>query len=160
MSVSTARPAITAVALIAASLSFTSIASAAFWDKKPKASAKPEAESKASSQPGGSQDTSPEGRVAYTFKDDAQLEQFAKLWQQRQRSVLRMTVLQSYWNEEQQALEVLNEQFAKEYNLDLKKNYRFDPDRKVLVEVEPSDASAAATPTMQGRPAAPAAATQ
>ena len=60
----------------------------------------------------------------------------------------------------QQALEALNEQFAKEYNLDLKKNYRFDPDRKVLVEVEPSDASAAAPPAMQGRPAPPAATTQ
>ena len=85
----------------------------------------------------------PEGeKVVYTFSDQTKMEEFARLWQQRQRAVLRMTVLQSYWNEEQGVLQQLNDQLSKEYNLDVNKNYRFDNQRKVLVEV-PAPAEAA-----------------
>lgn len=133
-------------------LAVSSTASAGLWDKKPKA---PAAKSDAPAKAADAKQPMEDGKVAYTFTDDTKLEEFARLWQQRQRGVLRMTVLQSYWNEEQQALGALNEQFAKEYSLDLKKNYRFDPDRKVLIEVEGSPASAAATPTTSPRPAAP-----
>ncbi len=78
----------------------------------------------------------PAEKIAYTFSDQAKVEEFAKLWQQRQATVLRMTVLRSYFQEEQATLEKLNDQFAKSYNLDVTKNYRFDSERKVIIEVE------------------------
>ena len=80
----------------------------------------------------------PAEKVAYTFSDQVKVEEFAKLWQQRQATVLRMTVLRSYFQEEQATLEKLNEQFAKNYNLDVTKNYRFDNERRVIIEMEAS----------------------
>ncbi len=61
-------------------------------------------------------------KVAYTFPDEAKIQEFTKLWQQRQASVLRMTVLQSYWNEEQTALAELNNKLTSEYKVDTSKN--------------------------------------
>lgn len=87
-----------------------------------------------------------EGKVAYSFADQTQMEGFAKLWQQRQRSVIRLSVLKSYWDEEQAALEKLNKQFEDEFHLDLKKNYRFDAEHKAIIEVEAPPAAPAAAP--------------
>ncbi len=87
-----------------------------------------------------------EGKVAYSFADQTQMEAFAKLWQQRQRAVIRLSVLKSYWDEEQTSLEKLNKQFEEEYHLDLKRNYRFDAEHKAIIEVETPPAAAAAAP--------------
>ena len=75
-----------------------------------------------------------EGPVVYTFKDDDEVKEFAKLWQRRQGVIVKMTVLQSYWNEEQATLAQLNSQIEKDYKLDVSKNYTFDSDRRVLIE--------------------------
>ncbi len=83
----------------------------------------------------------PAEKIAYTFADQAKVDGFAKLWQQRQATVLRMTVLKSYFLEEEETLRKLNDQFAKDYNLDVAKNYKFDSERKVILEI---DAPAAA----------------
>jgi len=149
------RVLVVSLAAVLASALASSPASAGLWDKKPKAS-----DAKVDTKPGapktGQAGASAEGKVAFSFSDDAKLEQFARLWQQRQRSVLRMTVLQSYWNEEQQALEELNKQFAADYNLDLKKNYRFDPDRKAIIELETPPAPAAgSSPAASPQPGVP-----
>ncbi len=80
--------------------------------------------------------TKPAEKVAYTFGDQAKVDIFAKLWQQRQATVLRMTVLKSYFLEEEETLKKLNEQFAKDYNLDVSKNYKFDNERKVILELD------------------------
>lgn len=93
----------------------------------------------------------PNEKVAYTFADQAKVDAFAKLWQQRQATVLRMTVLKSYFLEEEDTLRKLNDEFAKDYNLDVTKNYKFDSDRKVILEI---DAPQAAMPPQAGAPAA------
>ena len=84
----------------------------------------------------------PAEKVAYTFADQAKVDVFAKLWQQRQATVLRMTVLKSYFLEEEDTLKKLNDQFAKDYNLDVSKNYKFDNDRKVILELDTPPAAA------------------
>ena len=78
----------------------------------------------------------PAEKIAYTFSDQSKVDAFSKLWQQRQATVIRMSVLKGYFQEEQGSLEKLNQQFAKDYNLDVTKNYRFDNERKVILEVE------------------------
>ena len=75
-------------------------------------------------------------KIVYTFDDQAKLEQFTDLWRQRQGSIVRMTVLQSYWNQEQAALTQLNDKFAADYKLDVTKNYTLDDKRRVLIERE------------------------
>lgn len=75
-----------------------------------------------------------EEKVAYSFKDEAEMQEFARLWQQRQAIVLRMTVLQSYWNEEQASLSELNSKISNQYKLDTTKNYALDPKQRALVE--------------------------
>ena len=84
----------------------------------------------------------PAEKVAYTFSDQTKVDVFAKLWQQRQATVLRMTVLKSYFLEEEDTLKKLNDQFAKDYNLDVSKNYKFDNDRKVILELDTPPAAA------------------
>ena len=75
-------------------------------------------------------------KVAFTFADDTQLQQFAQLWQQRQAVLAKMAVLQSYWREEQANLGKVNQELLSRYNIDVSKNYTFDPTRKVLIERE------------------------
>lgn len=72
--------------------------------------------------------------IAFTFADDAQMQQFAQVWGQRQGVLTRMTVLQAYWNQEQTGLTQLNQELLSKFNLDVNKNYTLDTDRKVLVE--------------------------
>ena len=87
-------------------------------------------------------------KVAYSFSDQTKVDEFAKLWQQRQATVIRMSVLKAYFQEEQASLEKLNAQFAKDYNLDVAKNYRFDNERKAIIEVAgpPAEPQTAKTP--------------
>ena len=91
------------------------------------------------------------------------MKEFTHLWQQRQTVLLRMTVLQSYWNEEQAALAKLNDQLATTYHLDATKNYSLDSTRRVLIEREnphpppptAGAAPAAETPSQVGQAAKP-----
>ena len=80
--------------------------------------------------------TAPKGpeKVAFTFADDTQLQQFGQLWQQRQASVAKMAVLQSYFKEEQANLGRVNQELLSRYNIDVNKNYTFDAACKVLLE--------------------------
>ena len=72
--------------------------------------------------------------IAFTFADDAQMQQFAQTWGQRQGVLTRMAVLQAYWNQEQAGLTQLNQELLSKYNLDVNKNYTLDTNRKALVE--------------------------
>ena len=94
-----------------------------------------------------------EDKVIYTFQDDAKMKEFTDLWRQRQGIVLRISVLQAYWNEEQTTLGELNKKFSSEYNLDVTKNYVLDDVKKILIErdlpAKPADVSAS-TPGGQG----------
>ena len=92
-------------------------------------------------------------KIAYTFTDDAKMEGFAKLSQQRQGIFVRMTVLQAYFNEEQAALAQLNTKLTKDYNLDMTKNYSLDNKRRVLIERE---APPAAPQAVSATPVEPA----
>jgi len=77
-----------------------------------------------------------EGKVAFTFSDDAQMQQFAKLWKERQVVLTRMAVLQDYWSLEQSGLGNVNQELLAKFNLDVNKNYTLAADRKVLLERE------------------------
>lgn len=81
-------------------------------------------------------DEKKEEKIAFTFKDDDQVKEFAQLWQQRQGVLTRMAVLQDYWNFEQAGMNEANKQMLEKYNLDVSKNYTLDTDRKVLLERE------------------------
>ncbi len=72
--------------------------------------------------------------IAFTFTDEAQMQQFAQVWGQRQGVLTRMAVLQAYWNQEQTGLTQLNQELLSKFNLDVNKNYTLDTDRKVLLE--------------------------
>ncbi len=95
----------------------------------------------------------PDEKIAYTFKDDAELQAFTQLWQQRQGILVRMTVLKGYWDQEEAGLAELNTKVAADYQLDSAKNYSLDTQRRVLIERE-LPAQAPVTPAAQ--PAAPA----
>jgi hypothetical protein len=73
-------------------------------------------------------------KIVYTFEDDAKVQEFARLWQQRQGIVMRMSMLQAYWNQEQATLVTLNEQLAAEYKVDAAKSYALDTQRRVITE--------------------------
>lgn len=85
-----------------------------------------------------------EGKVVYTFENEDKLKEFAKLWHERQMVVVRMSVLRSYWDEEQAALAGLNNQFATDYKLDTTKNYTFDAKRRAIIERPLEEPQAAA----------------
>jgi len=89
-----------------------------------------------------------ERKVIYTFADDAAMQAFAQLWQQRQSILLRMAVLKAYWDSEQQLVTQLNETLATTYQVDVAKAYTLDDQRLVLVEREaPQAPTPAAAPT-------------
>lgn len=105
--------------------------------------------------PAAPQPSGPE-KVAFTFENDEKMQEFARLWQQRQGIVLRMTVLQAYWNEEQAALAEVNNKFAADYKLDVAKNYTLDTDRKVLIEREAPPSAGPEAPSGLNQLGAPA----
>ena len=121
-------------------------------DKSQPAPAKaPSSPSAATQAPGAS--SQPE-KVAFTFTDDAQIQQFAQMWQQRQMTLTRMAVLQDYFNKEQESLTKMNGEFSSKYNLDVNKNYTLDAQRKALVEREtpPEQPGQGQMGQMQGQP--------
>ena len=89
---------------------------------------------------------SPE-HVVYTFEDEAKMKDFALLWQKRQAMLLRMSVLKSYWEQEQEALNQINKNLSTDYHLDLSKGYTLDAQRRLILEREvPAAPSVALTP--------------
>ena len=81
-------------------------------------------------------DAKPTGaeKVVFTFDDEAKLKEFTALWDRRRAGILRMTVLQSYWNEEQATLAQLNKKLETDYKLDFNKDYYLDQNRRVIIE--------------------------
>ena len=114
---------------------------------------KPEQKSPAT-PPAATVDQQAQGKVVYTFDDEAKMHDFTGLWQQRQGIYLRMTVLQAYWNEEQAALKQLNEKLAADYKIDPAKDYVLNTEKRSLIERPPQPATGAAQ-----QPSAPGAAT-
>lgn len=125
----------------------SSIAVAAAKEPAKTQAARPPASPPASPAP-AAEKKQPQEKVAYSFSDQAKVDEFGKLWQQRQATVIRMSVLKSYFQEEQATLEKLNAQFSKDYNLDVTKNYRFDNERKAIIEIAgpPTEPQTAKTP--------------
>ena len=60
---------------------------------------------------------------------------FARLWQRRQAAMARMAVLKAYWDQEQPALNQVNQQLLAEYQLDVSKSYSLDTKQQVLIEL-------------------------
>ena len=91
----------------------------------------------------------PEGeKIVHTFEDEAKMKTFANLWQQRQAILLRMTVLKTYWEQEQATLTQVNNKLAADYQVDVTKNYTMDGNRRVLIEREaPPSAATEPAPT-------------
>ena len=87
----------------------------------------------------------PPEHVVYTFESDERMKAFGALWQKRQAMLLRMSVLKSYWEQEQESLNQLNKNLSTDYHLDLSKNYTLDAPRRMILEREVSAAGAAAT---------------
>lgn len=95
------------------------------------------------------------GKTVFTFSDEAQMREFAQLWNQREAVLIRMATLQQYWNQEQGDLARLNAQLASQYRIDVNKSYSLDPERKVLTEREvasepqvPPDAAPPSSPSI------------
>jgi len=80
-------------------------------------------------------------KVVHTFADQAAMQAFVDLWQQRQQRVLRMAMLEGYWNNEQATLGDLNSRLTSQYTLDLSKGYVLNSDERVLIERETSAAT-------------------
>ena len=92
-----------------------------------------------------------EEKVVHTFTDDAAMEGFTKLWQQRQGALVRMAVLKSYWEAEKETLAKLDAKLVTDYQMDAKKQYTLNEQQRTLIEMEappaPPAASAGAQPT-------------
>ena len=112
----------------------------------------------AATSPAGTPATAATGpgqeKVAFVFANEQQLNEFAKLSQQRQGILVRMSVLRAYFSEEQAGLAELDKKTVDEYKLDMNKNYSYDPQRRALIEREPSsDAHSAGAATGSAVPA-------
>lgn len=90
--------------------------------------------------------TAQTGEVVYTFKDDADLQQFQQLVQAKQIVNTRIAVLQTYLTQEAGNLQQLNGQLSLNYKIDPGKNYLMDPETKAVREV-PVQATAAVPAT-------------
>jgi len=90
--------------------------------------------------------TTGEEKIAHTFPDDATMQQFLQLWQQRQAGVMRITVLQSYVDEEQSRLAELNQRLSSDYGMDVAKSYKLDDQQRVLIEIPAPPAPAPPSP--------------
>lgn len=106
-------------------------------------------------QPAAPAAQAPAGKTVLTFETDEQLQAFEALWRQRQFSLVRMTVLQSYWKEEQAVVTRIDGQLVSQYKLDMSKQYSFDPQRRALLEWEAPPEAAAPSPE-PGQPPPPA----
>lgn len=95
-------------------------------------------------------------RVVFTFENDDRMKEFAALWQKRQAMLLRMSVLKSYWEQEQEMLNQLSKTLAADYHLDLTKSYTLDAPRRMILEREVPSAAAPTAPGAASSPATPA----
>jgi hypothetical protein len=96
-------------------------------------------------------------KVVHRFEGEDQLKQFATLWQQRQASLLRMAMIEGYWNTEQGSFNQLNQQLSSQYNIDPAKTYVFSPEQRSIIERNepaPADPAAAAQATPPATPPA------
>ena len=75
-----------------------------------------------------------EGAIAYTFKDDTDIQQFQQLVQAKQIVNTRIFVLQTYLTQEAGNLQQINGQLSLNYKIDPNKNYLMDPEKKVVRE--------------------------
>ncbi|MBI3321487.1 MAG: hypothetical protein HYZ91_04375 [Candidatus Omnitrophica bacterium] len=96
------------------------------------------------------------GTVVHTFPDEAGVEAFSNIWQQRQAIMTRMMVLNAYWDQERAELGRVNQQLLSEYHLDVGKHYTLDPKRKVLLESPAAPPTAPAQAGQEASPPAPA----
>ena len=78
----------------------------------------------------------PQAPPVFTFATEEEMQEFAKVWQQRQTSLAKMAVLQGYFTQEQEAVQRITEELATKYHLDSSKSYALDIPRKALIEVE------------------------
>ena len=106
-------------------IGFTAVVSCQAKERKPKADAAKPAVQQA-----------PEPPPVFTFATDEEMQGFAKVWQQRQASLAKMAVLQSYFNQEQETVQRIADELSTKYHLDSNKSYALDIPRKALVEVE------------------------
>lgn len=127
-------------------------ASAADAKKAEAATPDAPAQPAAAAQPGSE-------NIVYTFESQDKMLDFTKVWQRRQGVVVRMTVLQAYWEQERADLDELNKTLSTDYKLDVTKNYSLDTDRRVLIERElppaqepVKDASKDSTPAKPATP--------
>ena len=106
----------------------------AAWGKKKPQTATPEPATAAPTTPPAAPGVGSGEQVVYTFENEAKLQEFKQLWEQRQAVILRMTVLKAYWDNEQTIRTKLSDLFAQEYNLDASKDYVLDAKRSVILE--------------------------
>jgi len=92
-------------------------------------------------------------RIVYQFEDEAKMREFAGLWQQRQKALLRLTVLRAYWDNEQSGAAALNTQLQTQYSLNPTSNYVLDGEKRVLIERPAPAAAATEVPPVEGQPA-------
>ncbi len=96
----------------------------------------------------------PEGTIAYTFKDDADVQQFQQLVQAKQIVNTRIAVLQTYLTQEAGNSQQISGQLSLNYKIDPNKNYVMDPDKKVVREVPAAQTDQAATDAINPTPTA------
>lgn len=93
--------------------------------------------------PAGEPAAAEERVPAHAFANEEEMQAFGVLWQQRKAVTVRMTVLQSLWEEQRVELATISDRLTAVYHLDPSKNYSLDATRRVLVEVETAPALAA-----------------
>ena len=102
----------------------------------------------------------PGEQIVHTFPNPETMQAFVTLWQQRQERLLRMGMLEGYWNNDQATLNQVNSQLSSQYQVDLSKRHVLNTEDRVLVEHETpaaADAPADAPAEASGEAAAPAA---
>lgn len=116
----------------------------------------PQGAGPASAVPALSGAAAPEGgKIVHTFDDEATVQAFAAMWQQRHDGLLRLGLLEGYWNDEQAMLGQLNHQLSGQYGLDLAdaaKSYLLDSDTRTLVERAETAATGDATASSPSAP--------
>ena len=90
----------------------------------------------AHAEPTASGEAEGDRRVVYKFASKDEMKGFLQMWQQRQAIMMRMAVLQAYWNEEQDRLTQVNKQLAESYHMDLTKRYVLEDELMHLIELK------------------------
>ncbi|MBI3011245.1 MAG: hypothetical protein HYY58_01975 [Candidatus Omnitrophica bacterium] len=74
------------------------------------------------------------GRIAHTFADEASVQAFVALWQQRQGILVRLAMLEDYGKNEQLALQQLDSALRSQYALDPEGSYTIDTDQRAILK--------------------------